>query len=161
MQEVANYKTEIEKNGVIAFVPRGNSMWPILKNRGQSVIIRKKTAEEKLAPLTVAFYERKSGAFVLHRVMSTRENGYVMCGDSQFTHEFVEESQVFGVMEGFYHGKKYIKVTNPKYIKKVKNWYKRKNWRKFCLKCFYFKNRVISKLKRIIKKCIKKGEGNV
>ena len=60
MQEVANYKTEIEKNGVIAFVPRGNSMWPILKNRGQSVIIRKKTAEEKLAPFAVAFYERKS-----------------------------------------------------------------------------------------------------
>ena len=39
----ANYRTELEKNNVIAFVPGGNSMWPMLKNRGQSVIVQPKT----------------------------------------------------------------------------------------------------------------------
>ncbi len=38
----ACYKTELDKNGAIAFVPSGNSMWPILKNKGQSVIVVKK-----------------------------------------------------------------------------------------------------------------------
>ena len=61
-----NYKTQLEKNGAIAFVPGGNSMWPTLKNRGQSVVIVKK--EQKLKPMDVAFYQRVDGAFVLHRV---------------------------------------------------------------------------------------------
>ena len=85
----ANYKTELLKNGAIAFVPSGNSMWPILKNRKQSVIAVKKT--EKLRRFDVALYERDNGAFVLHRVMKSTDYGYVICGDSQFSLEKVRE----------------------------------------------------------------------
>ena len=31
MNSNSDYKTELEKNGAIAFVPGGNSMWPTLK----------------------------------------------------------------------------------------------------------------------------------
>ena len=161
MQELANYKTEIEKNGVIAFVPRGNSMWPFLKNKGQSVIIRKRISEERLEPFSVIFYERSNGAFVLHRVLRLIDGGYVVCGDSQFELEKVEEEQIFGVMEGFYHGKKYIKATDSRYLKKVDKWYKKKTWRKFRINCFNFKNRVIGKLKRIAKKILRWENKNV
>lgn len=161
MQETANYKTELEKNGAIAFVPRGNSMWPIIKNHKQSVIIRKKELSERLKPLDVAFYLRKNGAFVLHRVISLTEQGYVMCGDSQYALEQVEEGQVFGVLEGFYKGKKYVKATDTKYIKKVKKWYSRKFLRKLRLKCFYLRNRIINKLKRTFGGKRKNGEENV
>lgn len=161
MEIEANYKTEIEKNQVISFVPRGNSMWPILKNRGQSVIIRKKNLEERLGVYAVAFYERENGAFVLHRILKVCEGGYVFCGDSQFDLEFVKEEQIFGVLEGFYQGKKYIKVTDTHYLKRVERWYKRKTWRKIRIKCFNFKNRVVGKLKRIIKKILGKEDKNV
>ena len=150
MQEIADYKSQIEKNNVIAFVPGGNSMWPILKNKKQSVIVQKKQA--RLKKFDVGFYQRDNGAFVLHRVMQVIDGGYVMCGDSQFNTEKVKEENVFGVMEGFYQGKKYIEVTNPKYIKRVKSWYLHKFRRKVRLKMFYFSNRVKNKLARIFKR---------
>ena len=150
MCKKSDYKNEIEKNGVIAFVPSGNSMWPMLKNRAQSVVVKRKT--ERLKPLDVAFYLRDNGAFVLHRVMQVIDGGYVMCGDSQFNTEKVKEENVFGVMEGFYQGEKYIEVTDPKYIKRVKSWYSHKFRRKLRLKIFYFSNRVKNKLSRIFKR---------
>ncbi|MBE5737402.1 MAG: hypothetical protein E7348_03280 [Clostridiales bacterium] len=145
-----DYKTELLKSGVISFVPKGNSMWPIIKNRGQSVVIKLK--EERLKKYDVAFYVRKDGAFVLHRVVEVKDDGYVMCGDSQFTLEPILEEQVFGVMIGFYHGKKYIESNDTKYIKRVEKWYKRKTLRKIRLKTFFFTIRVKNKLKSIFKK---------
>ena len=145
-----DYKTEIEKNGVIGFVPGGISMWPILKNRGQSVVVKKKT--ERLKRFDVAFYQRTNGAFVLHRVMATTDEGYIMCGDSQLFYEVVKEEQVFGVMEGYYSGKNYVECSNPKYLLKVEKWYKRKFIRKFKLKIFYFIQKVKNRLKRIFRK---------
>ncbi len=138
--KVFDYKSELEKNNVIAFVPRGNSMWPTLKNNGQSVIVEKK--KERLNPLDVAFYQRADGAFVLHRVMEVKEDGYVICGDSQYTLEKVQEEQVFGKMLGFYRKDNYVEVTDPNYILKVKKWYKRKLLRKIRLKFFYLRLRL-------------------
>ncbi|MBO7344827.1 MAG: hypothetical protein J6U92_02680 [Clostridia bacterium] len=152
MQEVANYKTELEKNGVIAFVPKGDSMWPIIKNHKQSVVIRKKEPNEQLKPFDVPFYLRANGAFVLHRIISVTKNGYLVCGDSQFDLELVKDEQIFGVLMGFYKGKKYVKADNHKYIRHVEKWYRRKTRRKIILKIFYFRNRVVNKLKRIFKK---------
>lgn len=146
----SDYRTELNRNGVIAFVPGGNSMWPILKNRGQSVIVKVKT--ERLKVFDVAFYERKNGTFVLHRVMEVVDGGYIMLGDSQFEKERVKEEQVFGVMQGFYHGKKYVETTSPKYLKKVERWHARKRRRKIKLKAFYFTQRLKNKLKRIFSK---------
>ena len=143
----SDYRTEVERHGVIAFVPGGNSMWPMLKNRGQSVIVTKK--ENRLKKYDVALYQRENGMFVLHRVIEPIEDGYIMCGDSQFTLEKVEESQVFGVMEGFYHRKKYVNANDVKYLGRVECWYKRKKWRKLRLKTFFFSQRVKNKLKRI------------
>ena len=145
-----DYKNEIIKNGVIAFVPGGNSMWPMLKNKGQSVIVQRK--EARLKKYDVAFYYRTNGAFVLHRVIEAIDGGYVICGDSQFTLEKVDEERVFGVMTGFYRGEKYIEATDEKYIRKVERWYKHKTWRKFRLKIFFFNQRVKGKLKRIFKR---------
>ena len=151
MENIKNdYKTELNKNGVIAFVPGGNSMWPILKNRGQSVIVKVKT--ERLKVYDVAFYQRANGSFVLHRVMELIDGGYVMLGDSQFEKEKVKEEQVFGVMQGFYHGKKYIETTDAKYLKKVAKWHGNIRKRKIVLKWFYFWLRVKNKLKRIFSK---------
>lgn len=151
MQNInSDYKSELIKHGVIGFVPGGNSMWPTLKNRGQSVVVRKK--EERLKRFDVALYVRDNGAFVLHRVMQVVDDGYVICGDSQFVLEKVREEQVFGVMEGFYRGKKYVDCKDPKYCKQVENWFKRKKLRKIRLKCFFFFQRVKNKLKRIFKK---------
>ena len=155
MQIKSDYKTELEKNGTLAFVPAGNSMWPTLKNRRQSVIVVKKI--ERLKPFDVAFYQRENGSFVLHRIMEVTPEGYLVCGDSQLSIEKVKEEQVFGVMIGFYRGKKYIDVSLSSHVKRIKRWYERKKWRKFRLRVFYFTQSV----KRRLKKILKKGEIDV
>ncbi len=142
---VSQYKTELDSNNVIAFVPKGNSMWPTLKHNAQSVIIERKT--ERLSRLDVAFYLRADGSAVLHRVLEVKDDGYVMCGDSQLVLEPVKEEQVFGKMAGFYRKDKYIKATDEKYIKQVEKYYERKLLRKIRIKFFHLGLRVKSLFK--------------
>lgn len=149
-EQVSNYISELMKNGVIAFVPSGNSMWPTLKNKGQSVIVKKKT--EKLRAMDVALYCRKNGANVLHRVIKSTENGYVMCGDSQFVLENVEEDMVYGVMEGFYRGKTYVAATDPAYIEEIRKLYSNEKKRKRRVKRYFFFLGIINLPKRAARK---------
>lgn len=131
-----DYKAELLKHQVIAFVPRGNSMWPTLKNGKQSVVVKLKT--ERLRPMDVALYRRENGTFVLHRVIKAEDFGYVICGDSQFNYEKVKEEQVFGIMAGFYRGKRYVDVNDADYIERVKKLYSDERRRKLSVKTFYF-----------------------
>jgi hypothetical protein len=147
------YKTELEKNKVISIIPTGNSMWPTLKNRGQSVIVELK--KQRLEKFDVALYHRPNDTVVLHRVMEVKDGGYVMCGDSQFNLEWVEEEQVFAKMIGFYKGDKYVSVADHKYIKKVEKWYRRKGLRRLRIKCFYLKLNLKLKVKSLF--CKKEG----
>ncbi|MBP5466227.1 MAG: S24/S26 family peptidase [Clostridia bacterium] len=149
-----DYKSELLKHGVIAFVPHGNSMWPTLKNGKQSVIVKSKT--ERLRPMDVALYQRDNGTFVLHRVIKTESFGYVICGDSQFTYEKVEESRVFGVMAGFYRGKHYVDVNDADYIKQVKKLYSGERRRKFAVKAFFFFEFLKNLPKRVLRKLFAK-----
>ncbi len=145
VENKSDYKVELEKNGVISFVPGGNSMWPTLKHKKQSVIIESK--KQKLKKYDVAFYKRDNGTFVLHRVLYSTPEGYVIIGDSQFNTENVREEQVFGVMVGFYQGEKYVEVTDEKYQKQVEKWFRKKRTRKIKLRIFHFIQRIKNKLK--------------
>ena len=144
-----DYIEKLNKNEVISFVPKGDSMWPTLKNMGQSVIVSAK--KQRLKKFDVALYVRGQNTFVLHRVVKVLEDGYVICGDSQFDLEKVTEDQIFGVMIGFYRGKKYIDCNDPKYIKSVEKLYKHNKTRKLRVKFYFFRKRVKNKLKRIFR----------
>ena len=157
---VADYESELVKNGVIAFVPSGNSMWPTLKNKGQSVIVVKK--QGRLCPMDVALHKREGGTNVLHRVMSQTDDGYIMCGDSQFVFEHVNEGQVYGVMKGFYRGKKYVDAADAEYIEKVKKLFANEKRRKARVKAYFFSCRLKSLPARAWRKLFgkKKKEGD-
>ena len=145
-----DYKTELEKKGIIGFVPAGNSMWPTIRNSKQSVVVVKK--EERLKKFDVALYIRKNGQYVLHRVMKVVADGYIMLGDSQTTYEKVEEEQVIGVLQGFCRGKTYIECTDKKYLKEVEKWFNNEKRRQRKIKFFYLRLRIVNKIRRIFKK---------
>ena len=157
LAEKSDYATELAKNGAIAFVPSGVSMWPTLKNRGQSVIVTAK--KERLKRYDVALYIRAGNKYVLHRVMEAVDGGYIICGDSQFALERVKEEQVIGVMEGFYRGKKFVSVSDEKYKKEVEDWFRKKTRRKIKLKTFYFFRGIRAKLGRVARKLGFKRKG--
>ena len=146
MLKSEDYRRELLDKKIIAFVPIGNSMWPTLKNKKQSVIIALKT--DRLAYFDVGLYVRSDGTTVLHRVLEVKKDGYVMVGDSQDYREVVKEESVIGVMVGFYRGSKYIDANDQRYLKRTERWLRRKRQRKIKLKIFY----TIQKLKRLFNK---------
>lgn len=83
--------------------PVGVSMWPMLRNRHDVMLVA--PAEGELRRYDVALY-RRGGQYVLHRVVGHydhgSEKGYVICGDNCVTLEYVPCGDVLGVLCGFY-----------------------------------------------------------
>lgn len=113
-----DYQRVLQEHGVLSFTPGGTSMWPIIGNRVDTVIIR--SVSGKLKKYDVAFYSRPSGQAVLHRILKVHETTYDMCGDSQTNVEKgVPHKAVFGIMVGYYKNKKYIDCTKSVLYKAV------------------------------------------
>lgn len=131
---MSDYKRVIEQKGVLSFTPSGVSMWPIISNRADTVIITR--PQGRLKKYDVAFYERKSGQPILHRVMRVNETGYDMCGDSQTAIEKgIEFDAVFGIMTGYYKKGRYIDCRKNLFYKFiVRFWSFSILWRRILLK---------------------------
>lgn len=83
--------------------PAGVSMWPMLRNRHDVMMVVPVAGE--LSRYDVALY-RRGNKYVLHRVVGTYENagkkGYVICGDNCVALEYIPRQDVLGVLQGFY-----------------------------------------------------------
>lgn len=117
-------------------------MYPMLRNRRDMVVLEK--PQGRLKKYDIPLYKRATGEYVLHRVMKVREQDYVTCGDNRYYMEFgITDSQILGVVTGFYRDSVYIPVTNRKYrcyVHLVCDFF---FLRKFVLrvKCFFRKRR--------------------
>ena len=89
--------------------PVGVSMWPMLRNRHDVMLVA--PAEGELRRYDVALY-RRGGKYVLHRVVGRyergSEKGYVICGDNCVTLEYIPCGDVLGVLRGFYRDGRHI-----------------------------------------------------
>ena len=130
-----DYAGILKRDGMLVFVPGGNSMWPTLKNEGQAVLIMPK--EGKLNLYDVPLYRRTDGSYVLHRVIGFEKDGYIICGDSQFQEEFVSDGQIVGVMKGFYKGKKFVEADDPRGYKRALFLRKHPFLKRVALKFYY------------------------
>ena len=96
----------LSSGGEFKMYPRGTSMLPLIVQDEDSVILKQKVGT--LKKNDVAFYRRKNGQFVLHRVAKVENDGsYVMCGDNQiYLERGIEDSQIIGVMAALYKKEK-------------------------------------------------------
>ena len=94
----------------------GTSMNPLLYEKRDFVLIKKPSFPLGIGDIPL--YRRKSGAFVLHRIVGKDEAGYIMCGDNQFILEHgITDNDIIGVVcEMNIDGKK-IRVDDEDYIK--------------------------------------------
>ena len=88
----------LQSGGEFKLYPKGKSMLPFIVEGKDSVVLRKNAGELKRHD--VAFYRRRNGQFVLHRVVKRSKDGsYVMCGDNQIVLERgIAEDQIIGIM---------------------------------------------------------------
>ncbi len=123
----------------------GVSMLPMLKNRRDTIVVKAKT--ERLLPLDVALYKR-GDAYILHRVLSVTESGYIIRGDNCYYDEIVPEEAVIGVLTEFFRKKKHYFCTDKKYLRYVK-----KRLKNYKLRRFFMRTKM--KLLAAIKKPVK------
>ena len=98
----------IAQRGQYVSTTAGVSMFPMLRNRRDTVVIS--PVNGRLKKYDVPLYRRKSdGAYVLHRIIEVRDNSYVARGDNCFNKEYdIEDSQIVGVLTEFYRGNRHV-----------------------------------------------------
>lgn len=83
----------------------GNSMYPLLKSRLDTVYIVK--TQDKLKKYDVVLFRRKgNNQLVLHRIIKIKDGKYYIRGDFDFLTEVVDENQIIGIMTEFTHNGK-------------------------------------------------------
>ncbi len=114
----------------------GNSMYPLIRNYKDAIVL----TAYKGQPLHIGdmiFYKRKSGQYVLHRIVGVEDNGFVLLGDNQTQQEKgITKEQVIAIPTAIVRGKKIISVNSKGYSLYKKMWTKSKVLRRVGI-CFF------------------------
>lgn len=106
----------IATTGQVVTVPVGISMWPMLKNRKDHIVIGR--VDRPLRKYDVPMYRRSDlhKKYVLHRIIKVKKNGgYVICGDNLWKKEYdITDEEIVGVLKGFFKGDRYIDCETSK-----------------------------------------------
>ncbi len=103
----------LDTEGVLVSTTSGVSMYPMLRDRMDTVIIKKPTG--RLKKYDVAFYKRGE-KYILHRIIKVTDNGYVILGDNCEKKEYdITDKNILGVLDSFYRGEKYITLDKFSY----------------------------------------------
>lgn len=103
----------IKENGVYVSTTSGVSMYPMLRNRRDTIII--KPVAGRLKRYDVPLY-RRGKEYVLHRIVAVKPESYVICGDNCMKKEYnITDQQIIGVLAGFYRDGKEVDMNGWKY----------------------------------------------
>ena len=124
------------ENGVYTGKTQGDSMEPMLKEGRDTVIIV--SPKFPLKKYDVPVY-RRDDHITMHRIIKCTKKGYIICGDNRsYLEKDIKDSDIIGVLSGFYHNGRYVDVKDKAYIK-----YARKIKRKIYL-------RIVKKYIRVV-----------
>lgn len=103
----------LEKEGVYVSTTVGSSMYPMLRNRKDTIIIAPCT--RRLKKYEVPLY-RRGDEYVLHRILKAEGDSYVIRGDNCLQKEVgIKQEQIIGVLTGFYRGEKQVNLECASY----------------------------------------------
>ena len=104
---------QLEKGGRATLTVTGVSMYPMLRNCVDKVVLIPITGRQKKGD--IIFYRRDNGQYILHRIISVTQEGYICCGDNQSAKEEVRHEQLLAVVDGYFRGEKEHKLTELGY----------------------------------------------
>lgn len=140
----------LKEEGVFVSTTVGVSMYPMLRNRRDTIIVR--PYEGRLKKYDVPLY-RKGELYVLHRIIEVRPDSYVICGDNCEQIEYgITDDQIIGVLTGFYRGSRQINMDGWGYKTYARYWCKTFPLRRLRGRVL----RLASKIWRYIKKGVKR-----
>lgn len=129
----SSFEEELDKKGILVYTNKGNSMYPLIR-QGKDVLIIKKV-NTRLKKMDVPLYKRESGQYVLHRIIKVNENDYVIRGDNTYYNETgIRDDQILGVLSGVIREGKEISVNSLSYKIYSYFWYYTYYLRKLIIK---------------------------
>lgn len=133
-------KEMVEEGQEVAITIVGTSMEPFLIHNRDKIYFRKPDGSIKKGDMV--FYQRETGAYVIHRVIKVKKQQYYMAGDHQtFLEGPIEKKQIFAKIVSVEREGTWL-TEKDKLWKFFAGWWCRLFW---CRK-------VINKLRRIIGK---------
>lgn len=113
MQELGPVIAETVNIGnSIKLTVTGISMFPLLRNEIDSVVLEKK----KIKKYDIALYTRENGAYILHRIVKMHKDTVDCIGDNERKIEKgVPKSNIIACVTAIERGNLKIKTTNPLY----------------------------------------------
>ena len=142
------YEQELAQKGFLLYTTVGCSMRPFLRS-GEDLMRIEARGEARLMAGDVVLYRRKSGRYVLHRIVKVRKGDYVLCGDNCWQLEpGIRDDQILGKLTAVIRQGREQDVTNFGYRLKVNLW-----WVIYPLRAVYLWTRdMIGKIWKKIKK---------
>lgn len=117
------YEQELEKNGSLIYTTVGRSMRPFLRS-GEDLMVIEAGKGARFRVRDVVLYRRRSGKYVLHRIMRVRKDDYVLCGDNCWDLERgIRDDQILGVLTAVIRNGQRQDVNEPDYRAKVFVWW--------------------------------------
>lgn len=137
-------RERIAQGQSVRFYPQGVSMLPMLRPGMDSVELS--APPVRLKKYDLPLYQRKDGAYVLHRVIKVGQT-YTCAGDNQFRYEpGLEHGQVIAVVTAFYRGDQRHSVRTPSYRLYCRFWHAYRKIRHLWLRLKRKLRRLINRL---------------
>ena len=103
--------TPLFKDGHYYSVPRGVSMWPLIKT--PNCVVHIVPVDRELKRYDVALYHRKStDQYVLHRILKVEDDHYIFYGDNCWRKEVIPKEQVVGIATKYNRRGRWIDADN-------------------------------------------------
>lgn len=112
------HKEAIEKDGYIVVSPISGSMRPLIRENvdfGRFVSVK----DRRPRVGDVVLYPgcgHNEGKTVMHRIIGTSGDNFIIQGDNARMREIVPKSEIFGVMTGYFRGEKFRSCRNPVFL---------------------------------------------
>ena len=104
----------LAQNGVHVSTTSGYSMYPMLRDRRDRVVILPVDGK-RLKRYDLPLYKRPNGKYVLHRILRVKEDHYIIRGDNTYQLERVPFDWVIGYVDEFYRNGKHVSAASRSY----------------------------------------------
>ena len=134
----------LQENGFYISTTVGMSMYPLLRNRKDTIVIR--PVHKPLKQYDVPLYKR-GGKYVLHRIVKVLPTGYVICGDNCLNREYdITDAQIIGVLSEIVRGERKIRLDSRGYRVYCRIWVALYPFRYMYKKCWFMIKRVLKRV---------------
>ena len=113
MNDINRIEDILKKEGVYISTTSGVSMYPMLRDRRDTIVIT--PASGRLKKYDVALY-RRGESYVLHRVIKVLPDSYIIRGDNCLCKEYgFTDADILGTLTSFYRKDKEVNMKGAAY----------------------------------------------